>query len=258
MLLQSLKLDGFETREVSMDIVKNNEDIGYTTFRNTLVEKRISLLYIHELIREIINLEKNESTGKIDHPKQCLVGNTKIRMLDGTYKTINQLLINKKNNINNYVYTVNEKTKQIEAKKIKDVWFTGYRKDLYKITLDNNEEMICTSNHPFMLRNGDYKDAKDLQEGESLMPLYTKVSDKGLVGYRMCYNPFTQTWFYEHRQFCKNIKHIKGYVVHHENYNKLDNRPSNLNCITISLHRYIHNRNQSEAERNKRKNSVKQ
>lgn len=70
MLLQSLKLDGFETREVSMDIVKNNEDIGYTTFRNTLVEKRISLLYIHELIREIINLEKNESTGKVDHPRQ--------------------------------------------------------------------------------------------------------------------------------------------------------------------------------------------
>ena len=70
MLLQSLKLDGFETKEVSMDIVKNKEDIGYTTFRNTLVEQRIKLLKLQELIKEITNLEKNEATGKVDHPKQ--------------------------------------------------------------------------------------------------------------------------------------------------------------------------------------------
>lgn len=43
MLLQSLKLDGFEVKEVSMDIVKNKEDIGYTSFRNVLVEQRIKL-----------------------------------------------------------------------------------------------------------------------------------------------------------------------------------------------------------------------
>ena len=70
MLLQSLKLDGFNTKEVSMDIIKNKECVGYTIFRNTLVEKRIKLLKLHELTKEITNLEKNETTGKIDHPKQ--------------------------------------------------------------------------------------------------------------------------------------------------------------------------------------------
>ena len=72
MLLQSLKLDGFDAKEVSMDILKNKECVGYTTFRNTLLEKRINLLNLYELIREITNLEKNESTGKIDHPKQSV------------------------------------------------------------------------------------------------------------------------------------------------------------------------------------------
>ena len=76
MLLQSLKIDRFNTKEVSMDIVKNNECIGYTIFRNTLIEKRISLLNINELIREITSLEKNETTGKVDHPRQS------IRILD--------------------------------------------------------------------------------------------------------------------------------------------------------------------------------
>ena len=72
MLLQSLQLDGFTTKEVSMDIVKNKEDIGYTVFRNTLVEQRIKLINLYELTRELTNLEKNESTGKVDHPKQSV------------------------------------------------------------------------------------------------------------------------------------------------------------------------------------------
>lgn len=72
MLLQSLQLDGFVTKEVSMDIIKNKEDIGYTTFRNVLVEQRIKLIRLHELLREITNLEKNNTTGKVDHPKQSI------------------------------------------------------------------------------------------------------------------------------------------------------------------------------------------
>lgn len=72
MLLQSLRLDGFVTSEVSMDILKNKECVGYTSFRNALLEKRIYLLNLHELLREITNLEKNETTGKVDHPKQSI------------------------------------------------------------------------------------------------------------------------------------------------------------------------------------------
>ena len=72
MLLQSLKIDGFNVKEVSMDIIKNKECVGYTIFRNTLVEQRLKLLKLMELIKEITNLEKNDITGKIDHPKQTV------------------------------------------------------------------------------------------------------------------------------------------------------------------------------------------
>ena len=72
MLLQSLKLDGFEVKEVSMDILKNKECVGYTIFRNVLVEQRLKLIKLSELTKEITNLEKNETTGKIDHPKQTV------------------------------------------------------------------------------------------------------------------------------------------------------------------------------------------
>ena len=259
MLLQSLQLDGFVVKEVSMDIIKNKECVGYTAFRNVLVEQRIKLLKLHTLLKEITNLEKNDATGKVDHPKQCLIGDTKIKMLDGKSKTILELLSDYENNIPNYVYTFNEKTLKIEPKLIKNVWFTGYRKDLYKITLDNGAVIICTSNHPFMLREGSYKSAENLQVNEALMPLYTKISNKGLKGYRMYYEPMECRWHYEHTNFdlIRQNNYTKGNVTHHANYNKLDNKPTNLKYITKQRHRYIHNRNQFLEERLKRSESIK-
>ena len=110
-----------------------------------------------------------------------------------------------------------------------------------------------------MLRDGSYLSADKLQVGQPLMPLYTKISDKGLTGYRMYYEPNEQRWYYEHTRFDenRNKKHIKGYITHHANYNKLDNRPCNLKYISKSKHRLIHNRCQSQEERSKRSESVK-
>ena len=259
MLLQSLKLDGFNVKEVSMDIVKNKEDVGYTVFRNVLVEQRIKLLKLSVLVKEITNLERNELTGKVDHPKQCLTGDTKIRMLDGSSKTILQLLNDYENNIPNYVYTFNEQKQIIEPKLIKNVWFTGYRNDIYKITLDNGKIIECTSNHPFMLRNGQYLEASKLQIGQSLMPLYTKISNKGLKGYRMYFEPMEGKWHYEHTQFdpVRKYNYNKGNITHHANYNKLDNRPCNLKYISKSKHIKIHNRVQSKEEKQKRSETIK-
>ena len=52
-------------------------------------------------------------------------------------------------------------------------------------------------------------------------------------------------WKFVHRRVAeKKIgKSIpRGYEVHHKNYNKQDNRPSNLRVLPKWLHRKIHNR----------------
>ena len=110
-----------------------------------------------------------------------------------------------------------------------------------------------------MLREGSYKSAENLQVNEALMPLYTKISNKGLKGYRMYYEPMECRWHYEHTNFdlIRQNNYIKGNVTHHANYNKLDNKPTNLKYITKQRHRYIHNRNQSLEERLKRSESIK-
>lgn len=102
----------------------------------------------------------------------CLDGDTKIKLLNGTDLSIKEL--SELNTLDNlYVYSIDENNNIVPGKLTK-AWKTGIRNDLYEIVLDNNEKIVCTSNHPFMLRNGKYKEAKDLTINESLMSLRNK------------------------------------------------------------------------------------
>src|SRR2546421_81634 len=46
---------------------------------------------------------------------------------------------------------------------------------LVKLTLDNGREITCTPDHEFMLRDGSYCQAQELQPGTSLMPFNTQA-----------------------------------------------------------------------------------
>jgi tRNA-splicing ligase RtcB len=47
--------------------------------------------------------------------------------------------------------------------------------ELVKVTLDNGREVVCTPDHEFMLRDGAYRQARDLGAGTSLMPFEVRV-----------------------------------------------------------------------------------
>ena len=61
-----------------------------------------------------------------------------------------------------------------------------------KLTLDNGETIICTPDHPFMLRDGHYKPAELLTPEDSLMPFYTKLFDNQIA--QMVWNPGNEVW----------------------------------------------------------------
>ena len=61
---QQLETAGFKATIVSLDRTPN----GYLAFRSALAEKRISMIKIPFLETEIIKLERNNMSGKIDHP----------------------------------------------------------------------------------------------------------------------------------------------------------------------------------------------
>src|SRR5256712_1233101 len=72
-----------------------------------------------------------------------------------------------------------------------------------KVLLDNGQEIVCTPDHRFMLRNRSYRAARRLQPGDSLMPLRTKssdMSDPGITidGYEMVWGPESESWLFTH------------------------------------------------------------
>lgn len=235
---ENLDHQGFVTEKISVD----RSIDPYVSLRNLLQDQRLELIKCDLQEIEMINLQRNND--RIDHKPQgnCLTGDTKISLVDGRTLTIEELLLEHEYKTN-WVYTINESTGLIEPKPILNVFQSKITKDLVKVTLDNGEIIYCTPEHRFMLRDGSYEEAQKLCSGDSLMPLYTKLSSKGLDGYRLYYEPKTDDWHYEHRKFCYDppIDISTRPVVHHCNYNKLDNRPNNLKRVTSTKHRQIHN-----------------
>jgi DNA gyrase subunit B len=222
--------------------------VPYQYFKSTIYEKRIEMYHDKTLIRQIIDLERNIDTGKIDHPDGgCFTGDTKVKLVDGRSLSFLELVDEYNNNKTNYVYSINLETNKIEAKPILKAWKTLENQPLVKLTFDNGEAVECTLNHRFMLRDGSYIEAQDLLPGDSLMPLYTKYPSKGgLAKYRLYYEPFEDKWHFEHRAFAKEIIDEK-HLVHHRDCNPNNNSPENLVWCSKSQHQKIHAEMQTEA-----------
>ena len=185
----------------------------------------------------------------------CLHSDTKIKLLDGTTPTIEELY--KSGAKDFWVYSIDEQGNIVPSKANK-VILTKKNAPMVKVILDDDSYFQCTPDHKILMRDGSYKEAKDLLPGEPIMPLYIKYrhvyykKDKSKDAYEMVFNPGKLIdrsvahgkWVYTHRlvasSFYENSK--KGTVIHHKNYNKYDNRPENLQCMSLIEHQKLHTR----------------
>lgn len=178
----------------------------------------------------------------------CFTGDTKISLLSGENKKIKDLA---KDNKDFWVYSRDEKNNIVPAKAI--AFKTKDNAELIKITLDNNKEIKCTPDHKFMLKNGNYKKAEDLKSDDSLMPLYKKrYNYENILS-----SSFNKVKFKE-RNYRKPTHMIvaekvygeipDGYVIHHKNKNKFDNRPENLRIMKQEEHNKLHSNEKHQIE----------
>ncbi|KKU76497.1 MAG: gyrase, A subunit protein [Candidatus Giovannonibacteria bacterium GW2011_GWB1_47_6b] len=107
----------------------------------------------------------------------CFTKDTKVKLTDGRDLSFGELIEEHQQGKKNYTYTVNG-TGLISIAEIKNPRLTIKSAGLVRVVLDNGQEIRCTPNHRFMLRDGCYKEARDLRPQESLMPLYERLSTK--------------------------------------------------------------------------------
>lgn len=176
-----------------------------------------------------------------------------IPLLDGTETTIKDLSTRIKAGEEIWSYAIQDDTKAIVPSKI--IWCDLTRKnsELIRVTLDDGTHIDTTPDHEYMLRDGSYKRADALTEGESIMPFYTFISSENknkIKGYEKVYNPNNCKHEYTHRIVAHNCiinfeyeKNVKDkFLTHHKNFKKLDNSPSNLERMTFGDHSILHER----------------
>lgn len=136
---------------------------------------------------------------------QCFTGDTKISLLDGRELSFIELLEEQKRGKEIWVYAYDIQNNKIVPAKAINIRKTGTNAQLVKVTLDNGEVIRCTPNHKFLLRNGTYKEAWLLEEGDALMPLYRRY----WVNYEWVYQPHDKKY-----ETVKNKLKYAGIGIH--------------------------------------------
>ena len=165
----------------------------------------------------------------------CFVGETKIPLLNGNVRTLGELADGIEGN-EFWVYSVLENGKIIPAKASASK--TGLNREILKVVLDNGNEIQCTPEHKFMLRDGSYCEGKSLKIGQSLMPLKRKYSDRG---YELMFDNVDTKWHYTHwkvKSFFE--KRPNRDLIHHADFNKKNNSPENLIFMCWNAHKKLH------------------
>ena len=179
----------------------------------------------------------------------CFSGETEVALTDGRSLSFRQLVKEWQEGKSNYCYTI-RKDGDIGIEKILSPRLTQKDAATMEVTLDNNEKIVCTPGHRFMLREGTFLEARELKPGMSLMPLRRKLSEiKGgikIKGYEMVLNPKAHKWGLTHKLADRHnlennvYSHSQEGHIHHVDFKKLNNSPENIIKIPKAQHLGIH------------------
>lgn len=182
----------------------------------------------------------------------CLHPDTKIRLLDGTTPTVSEMKERYDNGEQLYVYSTDDNG-DFKPGIVENVWITKETTDFIKVTLDNDEEIITTPDHLYMLRDGTYAQADSLIVGQSLMPMYNKFNNgyeavkfNSTGKYHSTYKEVAKYFKQSEIDFCKSQVSSEDdmpydVAIHHIDFNKTNNNPENLLPMTARQHWNYHN-----------------
>lgn len=133
--------------------------------------KRVNLQLVIKALRKAFD-KTDDIKIRCSCKDFCLPGDMQIKLLDGRTIEVEQLFKEFQSGKNDlWAYSVSDEDHNFRPGHISDVWISGMTDTLIKVTLDNGAIIRTTPNHLYMLRDGTYKRADGLTEGQSLMSL---------------------------------------------------------------------------------------
>ena len=172
---------------------------------------------------------------------RCFRGDTRVALVDGTAPTLEDMARRAETGEIFFGYSIGERGRLIVS--LLDAPRYIGRDALLAVELDNGDTVYVTPDHDFMLRDGRMMSAASLRPGQSLMPLYRDLRR----GYEMAYQPGTGFLYPTHRLAddwnlrAKIYEDVPGTHRHHIDFDRRNNRPTNIERMLAAQHIRLHN-----------------
>ena len=213
---------------------------------------------------------RNDKDHRVMGSNPCFAGDSLIAVADGRGAVSIKQLVDEGNDVPVYSLTPEGK---VEIKMGRNPRMTRESSQLVEITLDDGSTLRVTPDHKMLLLDGSRCHAKDLQAGDSL-PRFSKFQQAIKHGGNEYWRVATNTKapqaagsrVYEHKLISQFNEpdvwasvydeakasgwHKGGLVVHHKDYNPLNNAPDNLQVMTFRDHTTLHGSVDNNGENN--------
>jgi hypothetical protein len=188
----------------------------------------------------------------------CITLDTRIPLLDGRILALSDLITEYNSGKENWVYSTDAETGKVVPGNITWAGITRKNADIIKITLDNGKVLRCTPDHKIPVLGKGFVEAKDLTIHDPLISFETrKVSlskDKDR-SYEQVFDHKENQWVFTHRMVAKFFKNLEKHqeftfsddciydvkdTIHHADYDRYNNSPSNLQWMNRHDHILYH------------------
>lgn len=175
---------------------------------------------------------------EIQATNPCVSGDTKIVTVYDGNKTFKELA-EKGDDV--LVYTFNPETKLAEVGLMRNPRVTRKNQRLIEVEFDSGLKVKCTPDHNFIAFRGNKVQANDLKVGQSIRAFSSSIHKDGHLRVHgwvdgKAKHQYTARMVWEYY----NDKVPEGMVIHHKDFKKLNNRITNLQLLTNSLHASFH------------------
>jgi len=180
----------------------------------------------------------------------CLTGDTLIYVADGRGNVPIKTLADEGKDVPVFCY---DKKNKLAIRTMRNPRITGHNKAVYKVTLDDGSVFRATENHKLLTTKNGYKRVDELESGDGLktitkyvapMPssIKSESGSRSKTEYNWIANGFGDTRA-EHRyiaEYFTEKKLDKKTIVHHIDFNGLNNTKENLVIMGENEHNKLH------------------
>jgi ribonucleoside-diphosphate reductase alpha chain len=113
---------------------------------------------------------------------------------------------------------------------------------VFRVTLDDGSSFRATDDHLIMLRNGSYRQVKDLKPGDSLNPFHSQVQQRERSRTKRRHVYTGHGWRAQYRWVWEAAYGAEpdGYHIHHRDFDSLNDRLENLELLAAACHEALH------------------